>query len=68
MFTSLAAILVFMPMEIYPPKLLWCAQNPNNKHISYCFEKETECKNFSILKNKQLKTNLNTSKCKPTKI
>ena len=49
MISGLLGILVFTPMEV-STEVMWCAKQPGDTHISYCFEKEKECEDFIILK------------------
>ena len=49
MISGLLGILVFTPMEV-STEVMWCAKQPGNTHISYCFKKEKECTDFTILK------------------
>jgi len=67
MISSIIGILVFMPMEI-SSKVMWCAKQPDNVHVSYCFEKEKECKSFSLLKTKSKNFSKENLICKPKKI
>ena len=63
MISSFLGILVFMPMEI-SSEVMWCAKQPDNVHVSYCFAKEKECKSFSILKRKSKQIPISLTKNK----
>jgi hypothetical protein len=67
MISSIVGILVFMPMEI-SSEVMWCAKQPDNIHVSYCFEKEKECKTFSTLKRKSESYSDGNYICRPKKI
>tara|TARA_E500000178_G_C16487761_1_gene515937 strand:- start:312 stop:515 length:204 start_codon:yes stop_codon:yes gene_type:complete len=67
MISSIVGILVFMPMEI-SSEVLWCAKKPDNIHISYCFEKEKECKSFSTINRKTKQYGKGNFICRPKKI
>ena len=67
MISSFLGILVFMPMEI-SSEVMWCAKQPDNVHVSYCFAKEKECKSFSILKRKSKGSAEGNFTCRPKKI
>ena len=67
MISSFLGILVFMPMEI-SSEVMWCAKQPDNVHVSYCFAKEKECKSFSMLKRKSKGSAEGNFTCRPKKI
>lgn len=67
MIASFIGILVFMPMEI-SSEVMWCAKQPDNIHVSYCFEKEIECKSFSKLRKKSSTYIDKNYTCRPKKI
>ena len=67
MISSLVGILVFMPMEI-SSETMWCAKQPDNIHISYCFKKEKECESFSSGKKNTKKLNDASYVCSQKKI
>ena len=54
MFSSLMATLIITPLE-YSPRLMWCAEESSHTHISYCFEKKTECSTFSFKKQEEFR-------------
>ena len=66
MFSSLLATLIITPLE-FSPRLMWCAKESSHTHISYCFEKKTECNTFSFKKQKEFRNN-KIFTCHPTKV
>ncbi|MAI29253.1 MAG: hypothetical protein CMP38_03495 [Rickettsiales bacterium] len=64
MISSLIGILVFLPVEI-STEVMWCAKQPDNTHISYCFEKEKECESFSLTNGSK---NIKDNTCEAKKI
>ena len=66
MFSSLLATLIITPLE-FSPRLMWCAKESSHTHISYCFEKKTECNTFSFKKREEF-GNTKVFACQPTKV
>ena len=66
MFSSLLATLIITPLE-FSPRLMWCAKESSHTHISYCFEKKTECNTFSFKKQEEFR-NKKIFTCHPTKV